>query len=133
MQPDEVAGEHVELFVTQKRMQLGIIAAEEINQAQHIGVAIDAEKHVALLLRRIDDVLESRIVAVHERLLKAGLQASEVHHSAAASLSVWPAGAPSVSRARRRATSSSSRSSPSGGIWSSRSMIVDTGPKRRSA
>src|SRR3990170_4926106 len=105
-------------------MQLLIVVAENLGEPRDIGVAIDAEQHVTLLLGAVFDLGKDGVVAGKNAALEGLLQLFEALHSAASSRF-----SPSTSRAMERAWSSSSTSSASGGMLSSRSIMVDTGPK----
>ena len=105
-------------------MQLLIVVAENLGEPRDIGVAIDAEQHVTLLLGAVFDLGKDGVVAGKNAALEGLLQLFETLHSAASSRF-----SPSTSRAMERAWSSSSTSSASGGMLSSRSIMVDTGPK----
>ena len=87
-------------------------------------MAIDAEQHVALLARAVEDFSQHRFVAIEDAALKLGLLSCEVAHSARAYRTFS-----AISRVLATSTSSSS----SGGMLSSRSIMVETRPKRFSA
>ena len=105
-------------------MKLGIVIGENLGEARDIGVAIDAEQDLALFLGAVLHLGEDRVVAGEDAALECLLKLPETLHSAAASR--FPV---KTSLAIERACSSSSTSSASGGILSSRSIMVETGPK----
>jgi len=101
-----------------------VVVAEDFDEAQHISVAVNTEQHAAILARAVVDIAEHRIVASKNAGLEAGLKIFEARHSAAESRACSCA-----SRAILRAMSSSATTSASGGMLSSRSIMVETGPK----
>ena len=115
-------------------MHLLVVLAENLGEPRDIGVAIDAEQDLALFLGAVVDIGKDGVVAGKDAALKLVLNLFEAFHSAAArrgvpSTSVLSTLAPSTSPAIERAWSSSSTSSASGGMLSSRSIMVETGPK----
>ena len=107
-------------------MQQFVVVAHGLDQPRTIGIAIDAEQHLALLLRAVEDFSQHRIVAIEDAALKLGLLSGEVAHPAR-----LPGGRifPAISRVLATSISNSS----SGGMLSSRSIMVETRPKRFSA
>ena len=107
-------------------MQQLVIVAHGLDQPRAIGIAIDAVQRLALLPGAVEDFGQHRVVAGQDAALEIGLLPREVAH---------PAGLPggktfsAISRVRVTSTSSSS----SGGMLSSRSIMVETRPKRLSA
>ena len=112
----------VEHFVTEIEMQQFMVVAHGLDQPRAIGVAIDPEQHVALLARAVEDFSQHRFVAIEDAALKLGLLSGEVAHAADNTLS-----------AISRVLATSSTNSSSGGMLSSRSIMVETRPKRFSA
>ena len=108
-------------------MQQLMIVAHRLDQPRAIGITIDAEQRLALLAGAVEDFGQHRIVAGQDAALKFSLLPREVAHSAC-----LPKGGKTLSAISRvRFTSSSSSSS--GGMLSSRSIMVETRPKRFSA
>src|SRR4029079_11262718 len=105
-------------------MQLLVVVGQHLGEARDISVAVDAEQLFPLFFGAVFDLGKDRVVAGKDAALEALLEVFEAAHSAAARL-----GAPSTSRAMLRAWSSSSTRSARGGMLSSRSIMVDTGPK----
>src|SRR5437879_861651 len=109
----------VEHLVAEIKMQQLMVVAHCLDQPRTIGIAIDPEQHLALLARAVEDFSQHRFVAIKDAALKLGLLSHEVAHPAC-----LPAGRifPAISRVL--ATSSSNSSS--GGMLSSRSIMVET-------
>src|SRR5690349_21827058 len=112
----------VEHFVADIEMQQLMVVAHRLDQPRTIGIAIDAEQHVALLARAVEDFSKHRFVAIEDAALKLGLLSREVAHFAGR-----------TSSAISRVLATSSSSSSSGGMLSSRSIMVETRPKRLNA
>ena len=100
-------------------MQQLVVVAHGLDQPRAIGIAIDAKQHVALFTRAVQDFSQHRFVAIEDAALKLGLLSCEVAHSTDKTFSA-------ISRVRTTSTSNSS----SGGMLSSRSIMVETRPKR---
>src|SRR5260370_37393929 len=89
-----------------------------------VGVTVDAVQRLALLLGAVEDLGEHHIVAGQDAALEVILLPREVAH---------PAGLPACGKtlsAISRVRFTSRRSSSSGGMLSSRSIMVETRPKR---
>jgi hypothetical protein len=117
-------GQSGETSIAKIGMHLLVIVGQHLREPGDIGIAVDAEQHLPLFLGAVLDLRKDGVVAGENAALEAFLQLFEAAHSAAARLA-----GPSTSRAMLRAWSSSSTSSASGGMLSSRSIMVDTGPK----
>ena len=118
----------VERLVAEIGMQQLVVVAHGLDQPRAIGVAIDAVQRLALLARAVEDFAEHRIVAGQDAALEISLLPREVAHPACLpkSLPNWARTFPAISRVRFTSRSSSS----SGGMLSSRSIMVETRPKR---
>ena len=116
----------VEHLVAEIGVQQFVITAHGLDQPRAIGIAVDAIQRLALLLGAVEDFAQNRIVAAKNAALEIGLLARKVAHQAG-----WPGASTfsAISRVRLTSTSSSS----SGGMLSSRSIMVETRPKRFSA
>src|SRR5436190_23616771 len=114
----------VEHLVAEIGVQQFVIVAQRVHQPRAIGVAIDAEQRLALLLRAVENFPEHLVIAGEDAALKIVLLPREIARHAGASST-----AEAISRARATSTSNSS----SGGMLSSRSIMVETLPKRFSA
>ena len=116
----------VEHLVAEIKMQQLVVVAHGLDQPRTVGIAVDTEQHVALLARAVEDFSQHLFVAIEDAALKLGLLSGEVAHPAR-----LPAGRifPAISRVLATSTSSSS----SGGMLSSRSIMVETRPKRFNA
>ena len=110
-------------------MHLLVVLAENLGEPRDIGVAIDAEQNLALFPEAVVHVGKDGVVAGEDAALKLVLNLFEAFHSAAMRRGLRRVLVPSTSPAMLRAWSSSSTSSASGGMLSSRSIMVDTGPK----
>ena len=108
-------------------MQQFMVVAHRFDQPRAVGVAIDAEQRLALLLGAVEDFGKDRVVAGQDAPLKLALLPREIAHAAQ-----LPA-AGSTRSAISRVRLTSSNSSSSGGMLSSRSIMVETRPKRFSA
>ena len=84
-------------------------------------MAVNGEASLCGERRRVGDMRLDRAPPLEEPALHFALQLAQLHHAAS---SAWPA-------AMARAISSSATNSARGGILSSRSIIVGTGPKMR--
>src|SRR5690242_4865521 len=109
----------VEHFVTDIEMQQLMVVAHRLDQPRAVGIAIDAEQHVALLARAVEDFSQHRFVAIENAALKLGLLSCEVAHAVGKTFS-----------AISRVVATSTGNSSSGGMLSSRSIMVETRPKR---
>ena len=103
------------------------ITFERLDETQAVGVGVDAKPHVRRQTGIAGDLAGDRAVLPDEVILEPGLGlAQRVHWLMATRLSV-------ASAAMRRACPSSASNSSSGGMLSSRSIMVETFPKRRTA
>ncbi len=105
-------------------MQQFVVVAQRLDQPRAVGETIDAEQRLALLLVAVGDFGEHGIVAGQNAALEVGLLAGKIAHRGAG---------PSTCSAISRVRSTSAISSSSGGMLSSRSIMVETRPKRLSA
>ena len=122
-------GDLAELLVAEEAVKHLVLLRHRLDEARAVGVPVDLEERRAVRARTVGQRREHRIVAVQDRLLKGVLPFGEALHRRWAGT----ASAVSTSCATRRRRSTSGISSANGGILSSRSMIVDTAPKRFSA
>ena len=117
----------VETLRADVRLQRHEIAFERLDKAQAIGVGVDVQPPVRIHALVADDVGHDRAVPPQQVILEFGLgPVQRVHRFAAMRLS-------SSSAAMCRACPSSASNSSSGGMLSSRSIMVETFPKRRTA
>src|SRR5262245_2424486 len=126
---DVRASNAVELIRARDRREGGIVVREHIDEAQAIGVEIHVHALAGVGLAVGDDEGCHVAATLADVLLEAALQLRERrlgHWSVVASRS-------STDAETRRARFSSVTSSSSGGMLSSRSIIVATRPKRRTA
>src|SRR5260221_7753451 len=98
--------------------------APPLAQPGAVGVAVDAVQRLALLLGAVEDLGQHRIVAGQDAALEISLLPGKVAHPAG-----LPAGGKTLS-AISRVRFTSRTSSSSGGMLSSRSIMVETRPKR---
>src|SRR3989344_2669556 len=121
-----------ELFkfvVSHPGVQDRIIAVECLEQPQAVGIVVDGQTSGRADFRAANHAVQHALVAAQQKRLEIGLQVVKRAHAEAAETADWRAGEPAI----RRARSSSAISSASGGMLSSRSIMVETRPKRRSA
>ena len=116
----------VEHLIAEIGMQQLVIVAHGLDQPRTVGITINAIQRLALLFGAVDDFGQNRIVAGQNAALEIILLPREVAHPAD-----WPGASTFSAISRVRLTST--RSSSSGGILSSRSIMVETRPKRFSA
>src|SRR5262245_60213946 len=102
-------------------------AAYRFEKTQQIGLAIDVDENAARFARAIEDLGENAVVAGDNGVLKRGLDGRQILHGQRR------AGSLRTPRATFRLRSTSATISPSDEASSSRSIMVETGPKRRSA
>src|ERR1700722_16886168 len=101
-----------------------MVVADGFDQPRAIGVFVDAEQHFALFPGAVENFGQNGFVAGQDGALKIALLPGEVAH---------PAGRISggnTCAAISRVRLTSAISSSSGGILSSRSIMVETCPKR---
>ena len=123
------AAHFLEDLIAEINVQKLVIALQNLDQARRIGMAVHAEKNLALLLDAVEDLAQNPIVAVDDGSLNVRLQAREVVHACRRA----PTMEGRTRAAMSRACCISATNSSSGGMLSSRSIMVDTGPKRFSA
>src|SRR5262245_13639882 len=105
-------------------VKLLVVLADDLGEPGGIGIAVDTEQHLALLFVAVLDLAKDGVVAGENAALEAVLDLAKGLHSAASSRLPF-----STAPAIARAWLSSSTSSASGGMLSSRSIMVETGPK----
>jgi predicted protein tyrosine phosphatase len=66
-------------------VQLLVILADNLGESRHIGVAIDAEQHLAPFLGAVLDLGQDGVVAGKNAALEAVLDFAKALHSAASS------------------------------------------------
>ena len=121
----------LESVIAEIGAELLVIVLRELDQPQNVIVAVDAEQHLLRVARAIRKPGQDAIAPSQKRALETVLYFRKRHHSAAHSLvSFLPA---RTFAAIARARSSSATTSASGGILASRSIMVETGPKRSTA
>src|ERR1700722_5438112 len=128
-------------------MQQFMVVAHRLDQPRTVGVFVDAKQHVAFFPRAVEDFSQNRVVTGEDAALKIALLPREITHPACrpgcgktcgktccdktccdktccdkTCGKTWAA----ISRVRLTSTISSS----SGGMLSSRSIMVETRPKR---
>src|SRR4051812_8043161 len=116
----------VEHLVAEIGVQQLVIVAHCLDQPRAIGMAVDAIQRLSLLFGAVENFRKHRVVAAQNAALKITLLPGKVAHSAC-----WPGASTFSATSLVRLTST--RSSASGGILSSRSIMVETRPKRFSA
>src|SRR6185295_5800515 len=114
----------VEHLVAEIGVKTFVIIAQGIDQPRAVSVPVNAVQYLALLLRAVEDLGEDGVVAAQDAALKIILLPREVAH---------PVCRGSILTAISRIRLTSAISSSSGGMLSSRSIMVETRPKRLSA
>src|SRR5271156_5749022 len=117
----------VEHFVAKVTMQQLVVVAHGLDQPRTVGVLVDAEQHFTFFLRAVEDFRQNQCISGQDAALEVVLLLCEVAHPACRPRFGKTVAA--TSRVRLTSTSNSS----SGGMLSSRSMIVDIWPKLLSA
>ena len=116
----------VEHLVAEIAVKQLVIVAHGIDQPRTVGVLVDPEQHFALFFRAVENFGQNRFVAAQDAALEIALQPGEFAHLACRTCGNIVA---AISRARLTSATSSS----SGGMLSSRSIMVETRPNRFSA
>ena len=116
----------VKSLVAEIAMQQFMVVAHHLDQSRAIGMAIDAEQRLALRFGAVEDLVKDCVVAGQDTPLKRTLLPRKIAH-----VESCPAGSTCSAISRVRLTSA--KSSSSGGILSSRSIMVETRPNRFSA
>ena len=113
----------VEHLVTEIEVQQFVIVTNSLDQPRAVGVAIDPEQRFALLPGAVENFGQHGVVVAQNAALKFGLLSREIAHPACLPVgkTLW-----AISRVLTTSTSNSS----SGGMLSSRSIMVETRPKR---
>src|SRR5260370_4496923 len=104
-------------------MQHLVLVAHGLDQPRTIGVPVDAKQDLALFPGAVENLGQYSVVAGEDAALKVVLLAGEVAHPACR---IDGSTFAAISRVRLTSTISSS----SGGMLSSRSIMVETRPKR---
>ena len=126
MRRDVGPAEPVEHRLAGQHLELRVVARQHLEQPGGIGVAIDVQHQPDIGAAAALRPLRHRVRLVEQVPGEVLLQRAQVAHAAA--------GEPTEpAPAMARACPSSATSSGSGGILSSRSIMVDTGPQRRIA
>ncbi len=107
-------------------MQQFVVVAHGLDQPRAIGIAIDAEQRLAFFFGAVENFGQNRIVAGQNAALERALLPRKITHPAS-----LPAAISCSAISRVRLTSSISSSS--GGMLSSRSIMVETRPNRFNA
>src|SRR5439155_8445522 len=123
-----------------------VAVLERLGEPAAIGAGVDAEARRHRDARRAEDVRLDGGAPAQQVILKIPLDPREGAHEGAAAERrgplaaavergpcTSPAALASVRAASSRASSSSAQSSASGGMWASRPLMVEPGPKRATA
>ncbi len=113
----------VEHLVAEIGVKQLVISAHRFDQPRAVGIAVDAEQRLALLFWTVENFRQNRVVAAQDAALKITLLPRKIAHPACGPGASTPS---AISRVRLTST----RSSASGGMLSSRSIMVETRPKR---
>ena len=116
----------VEHLVADIAVQQLMIIAQRIDQPRAVGIFVDAKQDFALFLWTVEDFGQNLVVAAQDAALKIALLAREVAHPSRRT-------GGRICAAISRVWLTSTISSSSEGMLSSRSIMVETRPKRRIA